>query len=309
MNEPSLFYSADSVGVSKESKARSLSFQYMSDLHLEVWQQYDTFDFLVTAPFLILAGDIGRLADYEAYRRFLARQAARYELVFLVLGNHEFYGLDFDAAIAKARQLEDEPRLHPKLRLLHRTRIDLMGGEISILGCTLWSHVPDRDMDAVRGRVKDLQKIENWSVERHNQSQEADLSWLKDEMTAISPGIEKSASSNRVVLVVTHHAPSIQEASRPEQVNNPWTSAFASDLLPAVGWDCVDYWVYGHTHYTTSFTRGSTTVVSNQRGYVPVNGGRCPERKTQDDSHVFDPRRVIALNECGASEAVRCSIT
>ena len=41
----------------------------MCDLHLEVGQQYLIFDFDVTAPNLILAGDIGRLIDYESYVR------------------------------------------------------------------------------------------------------------------------------------------------------------------------------------------------------------------------------------------------
>lgn len=38
--------------------------QIMSDLHLEVGQQYASFTFPTTAPFLMLAGDIGRLIDY-----------------------------------------------------------------------------------------------------------------------------------------------------------------------------------------------------------------------------------------------------
>lgn len=78
-------------------------FQYMSDLHLEVGQQYLTFDFDPRAPYLILAGDIGRLVDYESYLAFLRKQMARYERVFLVLGNHEFYGTSFEAGVARAR--------------------------------------------------------------------------------------------------------------------------------------------------------------------------------------------------------------
>jgi hypothetical protein len=68
--------------------------QNLSDLHLEVGQQYATFTFPATAPFLLLAGDIGRLIDYDAYRSFLELQVARYKKVFLVLGNHEFYGAE-----------------------------------------------------------------------------------------------------------------------------------------------------------------------------------------------------------------------
>ncbi|KAJ4865490.1 calcineurin-like phosphoesterase domain-containing protein [Trichoderma breve] len=64
--------------------------QILSDLHLEIGQQYMSYTFPVTAPFLLLAGDIGRLVDYGNYKAFLEMQASRYKKVFLVLGNHEF---------------------------------------------------------------------------------------------------------------------------------------------------------------------------------------------------------------------------
>ena len=77
--------------------------QVLSDLHLEVGQQYSTYTFPASAPFLLLAGDIGRLIDYDAYLGFLEAQVARYKKVFLVLGNHEFYGLDYRSGLDAAR--------------------------------------------------------------------------------------------------------------------------------------------------------------------------------------------------------------
>jgi hypothetical protein len=79
--------------------------QFMSDLHLEVGQQYATFDFTARCPYLILGGDIGRLVDYDDYLAFLERQAGKFRRIFLVLGNHEFYGLDYDTGIREAREL------------------------------------------------------------------------------------------------------------------------------------------------------------------------------------------------------------
>ncbi|KAI3391898.1 hypothetical protein diail_6638 [Diaporthe ilicicola] len=82
----------------------------MSDLHLEVGQQYLTFNFDVTAPNLVLAGDIGRLVDYDGYVSFWQKQTARYNRMFLVLGNHEFYGTPFipeDSARAVAAVVND----------------------------------------------------------------------------------------------------------------------------------------------------------------------------------------------------------
>lgn len=257
-------------------------FQFMSDLHLEFNQQYTSFDFPATAPYLILGGDIGRLIDYDAYLGFLSRQTARYERVFLVLGNHEFYGADFDSGVSTARKLEGEEVLRGKLRLLHRGREELSDGKIAVLGCSLWSRIPDESADVVRTRVNDFKKITDWSVERHNDEHAADLQWLRGQVNSFS------REAGKVVVVVTHHAPSIQETSRPEHVNGPQTCAFATDLLSAGDWGPVDYWIYGHTHYGNAFERNGVKVVSNQRGYalagtnVPVSGKTDPEKQEFD---------------------------
>jgi hypothetical protein len=47
----------------------------------------------MATPYLILAGDIGQLVDYELYLDYLRSQCCLFTPVFLVLGNHESYGL------------------------------------------------------------------------------------------------------------------------------------------------------------------------------------------------------------------------
>lgn len=101
------------------------SFQILSDLHLEVGQQYSSFEIPTSAPFLILAGDIGRLIDYHSYLAFLALHTRRFEKVFLILGNHEFYGLSSTAGLAHARKLECESILNGRLVLLYQKRFDV----------------------------------------------------------------------------------------------------------------------------------------------------------------------------------------
>lgn len=48
-----------------------MSFQINSDLHLEVGQQHFSFQIPASAPYLVPAGDIGRLIDYDSYLDFL----------------------------------------------------------------------------------------------------------------------------------------------------------------------------------------------------------------------------------------------
>jgi predicted phosphodiesterase len=89
----------------------STGFQVLSDLHLEVGQQYSLFDFPAAAPYLILAGDIGRFKDYNALLNFLTAQTERFRLVFLVLGNHEFYESPHSKTLDLALKMEKEPGL------------------------------------------------------------------------------------------------------------------------------------------------------------------------------------------------------
>lgn len=278
------------------SKSSPSAFQILSDLHLEVGQQYSSFIVPPSAPYLILAGDIGRLIDYESYLAFLTKQAAQFEQVFLVLGNHEFYGLSFLAGLERAQKLENEAVLNEKLVLLHQRRYNIPNSEITILGCTLWSTVPEDAREVVRLKVKDFEKIEGWTVDDHNASHEADLTWLRHQALDIQRQNKSGAKGERVrnILVVTHHAPSMQETSSPKDVSNPWSSAFATDLLGDASWGEVKAWVFGHTHFTTQFERNGIKVLSNQRGYV-LPGSREGKSGKRDGKKVFDVTRVVRV--------------
>lgn len=265
-----------------------VSFQILSDLHLEISQQYGTYVIPICAKHLVLAGDIGRLVDYDGYREFLQKQTDRYELVFLVLGNHEFYYDSFAAGLEKARQLEMEPSLNGRLIVLHQRRFDIPGSRVTLLGCTLWSKVPAEAVDIVQSKIKDFQKIENWTTRDHNASFENDFTWLMNEILSIHRENMrlKNHSQKRSILVVTHHAPCLQKTSSPQHAQSPWRFAFGTDILSEVP-DVVKIWVFGHTHYSVDFKESGIRVTSNQRGYV------LPWSGSKDTKDGFNPKKVI----------------
>jgi len=156
--------------------------------------------------------------------------------------------------------------------------------------------VPKDAREVVRMKVKDFEKIEGWTVDDHNASHEADLTWLRHQALEIQRWNKSRAKGERArnILVVTHHAPSMQETSSPKNVSNPWSSAFATDLLEDASWGEVKAWVFGHTHFTTQFKRNGIKVLSNQRGYVlPGSGEEKSEEK--GGKKVFDVRRVVRV--------------
>ncbi|KAH7346530.1 ser/Thr protein phosphatase-like protein superfamily [Rhexocercosporidium sp. MPI-PUGE-AT-0058] len=247
------------------------------------------------APYLILAGDIGRLIDYKPYLGFLAKQTAQFEKDFLVLGNHEFYCLSSLAGPERAQKLEKEAVLKGKLVLLHQRRFNVPNSDITVLGCTLWSRVTEDARETVRMKVKDFEKIEAWTVDDHNTAHDADLTWLRLQVSDIKQQNTLRAKGERArrVLVVTHHAPSIQGTSSLANAGNPWSSAFATDLLGDSSWDGVKAWVFGHTHFTTQFERNGIKALSNQRGYVLP--GRGEGKDEGNGKNVFDLRRALRV--------------
>ena len=263
-----------------------MQFQILSDLHLEVGQQYSTFQIPVEAGSLILAGDIGRLQDYQPYLQFLHVQCQNFQHVFLILGNHEFYGITRAEGLQLAAKLSEESVMHGRLVVLGRNRFDFSGENISLLGCTLHSHISQESRGIVRSKVNDFSRILDWTVEDHNASHEKDLRWLQDEISSIRSQERNDGKGSGIkrkkIVVVTHHAPIKKSSSRPEHENNPWSDAFATELLGPDTTEVpnlllgVDWFVFGHTHFTTSCTRGSVKLISNQRGYVLPGQQQCP---------------------------------
>ncbi|KAF2797115.1 hypothetical protein K505DRAFT_322823 [Melanomma pulvis-pyrius CBS 109.77] len=248
-------------------------FQILSDLHLNNDAQYLTFHIPVTAPHLILAGNIGRLADYDAYLSFLIRRCNLYTNVFLVLGSLEFHGITIQQGLDLARRMESEPAVRGKLVILNRTRGEVPGTNVTILGCTLWSKIAGSAEDAVLKKIPEFdreQGIRNWSVASHNAAHDADLAWLQREVQDCVNLTSATASSSAApqILVVTSFAPELREALSPWQVDSPWSSAYGTELLRGMDWNGVKVWVCGATGRTGEFKKYGVKVVMNQRGCV-----------------------------------------
>ncbi|KAF7895067.1 hypothetical protein EAF00_006881 [Botryotinia globosa] len=99
----------------------------------------------------------------------------------------------------------------------------------------------------------------------------------------------------RKILVITHHAPTIHGTSSTKNSNNPWGSAFATELLgdSSMSWVDVKVWVFGHTHFTTDFEKNGIRVLSNQRGYVlPGSEGK---KDAKSEGTAFDSKRVFGI--------------
>lgn len=139
------------------------------------------------------------------------------------------------------------------------------------------------------------------SPEEHVRHHEEDVAWLRDE-------VRRGAREGRErrLLVATHHAPSLEGTSRPKDAGNPWSAAFASNVLDREGGDGwgeegVQVWAYGHTHYCTDFRKSGVRLVANQRGSVlpgtemARKEAEVWEERIKPELGAFDPRFTISL--------------
>lgn len=236
----------------------TLKVQILSDIHLEFGR--DGFDFPQTANMLALVGDIGDPAS-DMYETFLLQQAARFDKVFVLAGNHEYYQHSPEECIGLIEQACSKA---PQLIFLNQTSYDL-GEDYVVLGCTLWSEVLDYELADVSLYLADYRHIQGWSVWRNNHQHAKERAWLEKEL-------KKVEALEKLAVVLTHHAPTFRLTSAPEHRGSDISSAFATDLeslltLPVV------MWAFGHTHFSSDqYLHGACRLVSNQVGYPHEKG-------------------------------------
>lgn len=251
-----------------------MDIQILSDLHLESPQPYDIYEIRPSAPHLALLGDIGCVCD-PGYLTFLSAQIKQFRIVFHVLGNHEPYGSNWQATFEKLRAFQETNKRERaadsslgEYVLLDQDEYQLPKYDVTILGCTLYSHVPEDSLEDVSLGLNDFFRIESWTVEEHSLAHKREVAWLNSRVTALS-----QEHPDRQILIFTHHSPTVDTRTiNPRAVGSKISSGFVTDLRNETCWlgERVVLWAFGHTHYNFAHWRdehGGTLVYSNQRGY------------------------------------------
>ncbi|KAI1121456.1 Ser/Thr protein phosphatase superfamily [Nemania abortiva] len=271
-----------------------VAIQILSDLHLESPKAYDVFEIPPKAPYLALLGDIGYAGKHhDDYCNFLKRQLANFQVVFLVLGNHEPWDSDwdkvrqqmsdFEQTIRDQRSMCTEPP--GEFVLLDRTRYDIPASgsegntEVTILGSTLFSCVVPESIQDVNIGVQDFYMIDNWTVEKHTARFEEELAWLNSQVDTLN-------GEDKKVVIFTHYSPTVDDrATDPKHRRSRIQSGFVTDLKEEPCWRSrnVKLWAFGHTHFNCDFMDGQKRVLAHQRGYY------------FSQANAFDPEKVINI--------------
>ncbi|KAH5278750.1 hypothetical protein HBI71_025420 [Parastagonospora nodorum] len=249
-------------------------FQIISDLHLEtplMSPSYSTFHLPIHAPNLFLLGDTG-LTSHPQLFTFLSTLLHTHTSlrIFYILGNHEAYHTTLGTSTAALSAFEAQQGSQ-RFTFMDRRRVDISPTR-TILGCTLWTHIPPSSSLACANSLTDFNEEKGiWarSVEQHNIDHATDLSWLNATIASIP--------LDRQVIVLTHHSPTIDpRANHPRHRGSSTNAGFRSDLSAEECWrsERVRVWGFGHTHYSCQFYEedGGKLVVANQKGYGKRDG-------------------------------------
>jgi len=127
----------------KTTQRRAMaSFQIISDSHLEFFDDlktfYDKVPLVPKAPICCLLGDIG-YPNQLTYRQFVADQAARFQTVLIVAGNHEYYKSEYHQVHARIQEL---CLTFQNVHFLNRTTFEV--DDVIFAGTTLWTDIDEK---------------------------------------------------------------------------------------------------------------------------------------------------------------------
>lgn len=219
----------------------------LSDLHLEFrpdWRQWvDSLD--NDCDVLVLAGDIATKEIEDVLEAF----AKRFANIYVVAGNHEYYGSSVDDTRARFRRaylgIDAVWWLDLTISFTQRRRL---------LGATLWFEKPPTDESKwAMSDFTSIRSLEPWVYDQNRLARQ----WL-------------AANLQEGDIVITHHLPSAR-CVHPKFIGSPLNRFFLGCMTRELD-DLIEdrkpaAWLFGHTHESTDIRIGKTRVVSNPYGY------------------------------------------
>lgn len=237
-----------------------MKIQICSDLHLEFPQNREWLQanpLIPKAETLIIAGDTYYLDRDFSKLDFINKVSDDFKHVYLIPGNHEYYG-GYDVSTALlSRQIDIKKNVH----LINNKSVQIE--DVNLIFSTLWSKI-ENNANEIKIGMNDFKLIKfkekQFTVNDYNTIHDKAFNFLSKEI---------KTDGNKVVI--THHLPS-EECNVNEFKGSLLNEAFCVDKTDFILNSDIDYWIYGHSHRNiTDFKIGNTKMVTNQLGYIGWN--------------------------------------
>eukprot|EP01022_Parablepharisma_sp_SALTPOND_P022402 TRINITY_DN45431_c0_g1_i2.p1 TRINITY_DN45431_c0_g1~~TRINITY_DN45431_c0_g1_i2.p1 ORF type:complete len:302 (+),score=-0.84 TRINITY_DN45431_c0_g1_i2:38-907(+) len=252
-----------------KKEIQQTKFQYFSDVHLEDHTSL-SFDFPVVSDTLLLGGDIGNIR-LELTKETLKNLAHAFTNVVYILGNHEYYQGSFEdpwpMEVVESETLKF-CSMYPNLHFLNKSSWTHPSG-IQILGCTLWSHIPNKHKLLLQSTINDYQNIytlkgQTITTKDTNRLFSTNFAWLQ----SIIP-----QNVHTKTVVVTHYVPSFKLCDTLPK-DKPIKHIIATELDSFIeSNENIVAWVCGHFHKETSTVIGKTYCTINPISRYPKGTG------------------------------------
>lgn len=253
-----------------------MKIKVFSDIHLEHYCAHQYFPFLGRGDVLVLAGDILSAKHLKkdgylkgVYLQFLEDCSKNFEKVLYVLGNHSFYGYNYEGTFKTIREV-----LPDNFHLLENDTVTI--GDWNFIGFTFWTNFrnanPIEMMDA-ESYMNDYKTIRIGSNYRKLRAQDT-LNFHNKSREYLLQQLELFKDN---VFVISHHAPSYQSVA--DQFKNATCNgAYCSDYDGLIlNHPQIKYWVHGHTHTPFDYKIGECNVICNPVGYPGQDTGYNPQ--------------------------------
>ena len=262
----------------------TMTFDLISDLHLETWDQQLDLTGLATSPVCVVAGDISR--DHQRVKAFLKHLSDCYAAVFYIDGNdeHRFRLNDLGTSY---QELNRAIRRIPRLTYLQDNVVVIDG--VAILGTNgWWGFDLDETLDT-----------------------EGSMQWMKDRYEAkhpeivIDPQIIHDASRTdaaylvtsvqklqthrdvKKIVIVTHTVPEAELIQHDIDLAHKYDfNCMGNRLMHLAHTNDTEHkihtWCFGHYHGSVDRNLNGIRYVNNCRGR-----GDTPHR-----NHSYYPKRI-----------------
>ena len=246
---------------------KKILIQVYSDIHIENWNKLP--DLPVNAKYLFLAGDICQIYNPMFYP-FLDSCSKRWEKVFYVPGNHEYFSQKNNLNVL---EFEYKYRIQEKYKNIFYLNNEFapLNDEINVYGTTFWTIPPFKRTHEARNYINDYHSITYFNEELQY-TVKLDIGYVKN-MSNVSFSKLQDYLSEEVkkTIVVTHFPPSTSGTSAPyylyqERLMNSYF-AWPDDTLKNFKLNNVLCWISGHTHWSYDFEKNGIRMIGNQLGY------------------------------------------
>lgn len=255
-----------------------MKINYISDLHLE--RNLDIIDAAkdISGDVLVIAGDVVTAYDEGLYLSFFDAVTPNFNLILTVLGNHEYYTIDFESGFKKYEELLSR---YANVKLLSVDNPLVYKG-VNFIGDTLWSDIVPETFDNY-AFFPDYRHIYSSGAptETSKPPRITPAETTAHHMGAVFSLFREVDYCSLPCVVISHHAPSAK-SSLPIFNGNPCNGAFYTNLeLDIKIRPNIKLWIHGHMHNSSDYYIGETRVVCNPCGNMikgyRADSGRIPE--------------------------------